>query len=110
MGRARLFRFRFANRFRNVLWQMAAKTIRTLPGQQLIENHPQRIDIARRGDRLADDLFWTGVFRRHHAQVGNGDLCSGFRMRLKDFGDAEIQQLWIFLRLVTRMLLGFKSR
>ncbi len=41
-------------------------------GQELVEHHAQRVDVAGRRDRLALDLLGAGVFRRQHQLAAAG--------------------------------------
>ncbi len=72
----------------------AAKTIRTMPGQQFVENNAQRVNVGEEGDGFALYLFGAGVFHRHHAQ-GRRGLRRGLgdKLWVEQFGDAEIEQL-----------------
>ena len=50
----------------------ALQAIGLLPGQELVEKHAQRVDVAGSRDLLALDLLRAGVVRRHRAQAGRG--------------------------------------
>jgi hypothetical protein len=70
-------------------------SVRPLASKQQIENHTQRIDVARSGDRVATDLLGAGEIRghdRHNSECGV--VASGsVGVRVQNFGDAEIEQL-----------------
>src|SRR5579883_757612 len=67
---------------------LAETTIRRAPGQQLVQNHPERVDIAGGRYRLPPHLLGTRIFGREGVHE------RGFhaRGRTHDFGNAEIQQ------------------
>ena len=69
----------------------------TVAGQQAVEQHAERVDIAGGGDRLAVQLLGTGILRRHRLHGGEGRRRvgdGGFQgVGVEQLGDTEIQQL-----------------
>ena len=65
-----------------------------LPGQQFIQHHTERIDIARDGQRLTLDLFGAGVVGRQDATDAARQLClAGGRAHLvHQLRNAEVEQ------------------
>ncbi len=63
-------------------------------GQQLVEDHPQRIHVARRRHVISPDLFRAGVGRGHRPHRGHGHhgRAEG-RLRIERFRDPEIEEL-----------------
>ena len=62
---------------------------RQLPGQQFAEHQAQGVDIGRRTDCLAENLFGRGIGGRQHAHAGTGHGL--FAALLDQLGDAEIK-------------------
>ena len=65
---------------------------RVLAGQQLEEEHAERVDVGRGGDRAAGDLLGRGVLRRQR----DAALARQHRHRFvvaEQLGDAEVEQL-----------------
>ena len=71
--------------------------VRPVAGEQAVEQHAQRVDIAGRGDLLAMQLLRAGILRRHRLHGGEGRRGVGDGglqgVGVEQFGDAEIQQL-----------------
>src|SRR5215475_1460093 len=78
---------------------MARDLIRTLAGQQFVENDAQAVNVARRSDHLAFDLFRACVSRRHQPHDRKRLLRRlPAEFRVEDFGDAKVQELWLAVR------------
>ena len=69
----------------------AGETVRSLAGQQLVQQHAQCVHVGRGRHRLAADLLGRGVVRRHALHEGRCGVAVGGR--IDDLGDAEIEQL-----------------
>ena len=96
-GGAGLLRLCFANSVRQVIRGVALQAIGQVPGQQLVEDDPQRVNVGCRGDDLAAKLLGAGKLRRHHAHRSNGGVCfwrigfgaeNGCNAEVEQFGDA----------------------
>ena len=66
--RARPDRNRFAHHPRDVGGRPARQAVGQPPGQQLVQQHAQRVDVGRRGHRLAAHLLGAGVLGRHQLE------------------------------------------
>jgi len=67
---------------------------RRIAGQQAVQKRSQGVDIAGRGDGLAQNLLGTGVLGRHGPRFGHRQARGLGRMLWReDLGDPEIQQL-----------------
>ena len=64
------------------------------PGQQQIEDHPQRVDIRRGRDRAAGQLLGRGILRRQDplALARQGGHRVGVTLRFEQLGDAELEE------------------
>ena len=62
-----------------------------LSDQQLVENDAQRVDVGRRGHRIAANLLGRGI-RRRQKQLEPGRFGSA-GLGLEKLGDAEVEQL-----------------
>ena len=90
--RARPLGFLFADGLLDLGIRAASARMRQCSGQKLVEQHSQRINIGRRGDRLAADLFRTGVVERHRTLI-DARRFVGNKFGAQQFGDAEVEQL-----------------
>ncbi len=66
--------------------------VRPHVGEQFVEHDTERVDIARRADRLAEDLLRAGVLRREGAAGFAGEFGLDGRAGVQQLGDAEVQQ------------------
>jgi hypothetical protein len=80
-----------------------------VPGQQLVEDHAQRVDIARGRDLLPLHLLGARVLVGHDALIGPRQRRQAQQLGVEQLGDAEIEELGLALA-VTRMLDGLRSR
>ena len=71
---ARFLRLRFANRICNLLRGAFCQPVRAAAGEQLVQNHSQRVDIARGRHRLTVDLLRAGIVRSHRPKSGHGGV------------------------------------
>ena len=92
--RARTDRLRFTDDADDVGRCAAGEPVRQPAGEQLVEQHAERVDIRGGRDRLAANLFGAGVFRRHQLQPGRGrrERLAG-ELGIEQLGDPEVQQL-----------------
>ena len=83
--------------FGNGVFQRGAavpfQSIGSGPGEQLIENDAERIDVRRGGQRSPGDLFGTGVVRRQRASAELGQWCGIDAACGHQFRDAEVEQV-----------------
>ena len=72
----------------------AGDAVRPAAGEQLVEQHAQRVDVGGGGHRLAAHLFGAGVLGRHQLQPGRRrrQRLPG-HLGIEQLGDAEIEQL-----------------
>lgn len=61
-------------------------------GEQLVEDHAQRVDIGVNADALAGNLFGRGIGGRHQAQARARLICR-LREALEVLRDPEVEQL-----------------
>ncbi|MFZ0800618.1 MAG: hypothetical protein WAN70_00500 [Terriglobales bacterium] len=66
--------------------------MRPLPGQQLVKQDSERIDIRALGDRCSAQLFGARVFGRHWTPIGSGSRRVWGPSRVEHFGNAKIQE------------------
>ena len=69
------------------------KLIRSAAAQQLVEQHAERIDVARGDERFAADLLGTRVLRRHHPRLDAASAAAARRSGIDQLRDAEIEQM-----------------
>src|SRR6476620_10738311 len=65
-----------------------------MPGQQLIENYAEAVNVADESNRQCLDLFRTGVFQRHQAHAQScfrGGI--GHEVRVKQLCNSKVEQL-----------------
>ena len=92
--RAWTHRLRFADDADDVGRRPAGEAIGQSAGEQLVEQHAERVDIRGRGHRVAAYLLGAGVLRRHQLQPGSGRRERLAReLGIQQLGDAEVQQL-----------------
>src|SRR5580692_963850 len=73
------------------MWRVTGSRVRVLPGEQLVEHHSQRVNVAGGCDGLTFHLLGTGVSRGERAK--DGQSCrAGFRICVDNFGNTEIQE------------------
>ena len=72
----------------------AGDAVRPPAGEQLVEQHAQRVDVGGGGHRLAAHLLGAGVLGRHQLQPGRGrrQRLPG-HLGIEQLGDAEVEQL-----------------
>lgn len=70
----------------------AGLVVRRVPGEQLIQQHAERVDIATGGDGFSANLFRTAIAQGHGNDAFTGDLEPG-GIGIQHLGDAEVQQL-----------------
>ena len=70
---------------------MCGKLIRFLTGQQLKEDDAEAVNVARRIDLLAADLFRRRVGGCHHPELRSSSGLLG-TVQIEDLADAEIEQ------------------
>ena len=93
-GGARPHRLGFADDADDVGRRAAGEAIRQAAGEQLVEQDAERVDVRRRGHRLAADLLRARVFRRHQLQPRRGRRQRlPAELRVQQLGDAEVEQL-----------------
>ncbi len=67
--------------------------IGAVAGEQLVQNHTERVDVGRSGDGIAAKLLGTGVIRRERALPRLGDVFRNpHRHGIQKFCDSEIEQ------------------
>ena len=76
-----------------LLPSQALQPVRRTPGQELVQQHPQRVDVACGGDRFAAHLFRAGIARRHRPRELRVLAGGGAVLRIEQRGDAEVEQL-----------------
>ena len=75
---------------------LALHPLRGDPGEQLVEHRAQRVDVGRRGDRLAAHLLRARVLRREQAHPrARRRLPPGGGV--EELGDAEVEELGLAL-------------
>jgi hypothetical protein len=62
------------------------------PGQQLVEQHAERVDVGGRSHLLGTELLGAGVERRE-GQVHGAELMTALRQLVVDLGYPEVEQL-----------------
>jgi hypothetical protein len=65
--------------------------MRQLAGDELVEQHAQRVDVGRHGHRFAVDLLRRGVGRRQGAHVAARQV--RLTLRLEKLRQTEVEQL-----------------
>ena len=91
---ARPDRLGFADDADDVGGRAAGQAIRQPAGEQLVEQDAERVDVRRRGHRLAADLLRARVFRRHQLQPRRGRRERlPAELRVQQLGDAEVEEL-----------------
>jgi hypothetical protein len=93
-GGARLDRLLLADDARDLVRAERGQLVRAVPGQQLVENHAEAVDVAGGGDRLAPHLFGTRVAGCHHLRARDRRVDGVQRQPgVEDLRDAEVEQL-----------------
>ena len=64
-----------------------------MSGEQLVEQDAQGVDVRRRGDGLAPNLFRTGAVRRHGSGPQRRRGGEKARVVAQQLGDPEVEQL-----------------
>ncbi len=74
---------------------LAHRAIGREPGEHLVQDHAEGIDVGRGGDGAGRDLLRRRVAQRHHAPAEPRELARGARdfLLVEELGDAEVQQL-----------------
>jgi hypothetical protein len=68
--------------------------VRLHAGEQLVENQPERVDVAGGSQRIATHLLRARVCRRHHAESGaRHRLVRGGHGWIEQLGNAEVEEL-----------------
>jgi hypothetical protein len=89
-GHARRRQRRFAARVGHATQTRRGRE-RTLPGQQFVEQHAERVDVGGDGHDAAFELFRRGIVGRGHATAQLGQV-AGRLVVAEQLGDAEIEQ------------------
>ena len=76
---------------------IAGEPVRAAAGQQLVEHHAQRVDVARRSQWLPPNLLRAGVARGEQA-IGRGQLEVASSLGVEQLRDPEVDQLGDALR------------
>ena len=91
---ARPFRILRADHLHDLLRRSRARAVRPMTRDELVQNHAQRVDVARRRQRVAAHLLRARVVERHHPLLEPRQRRVGGReRRVEQLGDAEVEQL-----------------
>ena len=77
-----------SERWRSAIATTDSPSNGTVPGEQLVEHHPDRVEVAARAHRKALCLLGREVARGAHDRAGLGDL-RGARLRDPEVGDLD---------------------
>ncbi len=92
-GAARRRGIGLAHGANDLLHRVGLHCVRPTAGQDLVEQHTEGIDVARRRHRLAADLLGARVLGRHHRQHRGGRRGVGVDPDRQQPGDAEVEEL-----------------
>src|ERR1700757_456323 len=67
--------------------------MRSMPGQEEVQQHAKRVHVAHRCDRLAAQLLWTCKFRRQTSRDCKRCI-RWLRFHSEQFGNSEVEQAW----------------
>ena len=110
-GHARPLRLLLADRALDLVRQPARHAGRGRGRRAAVEQHAQRVDVARGGDRLPPHLLGAGVARGHHPRAGRRQVGAvGAGPRLRAAWRCRSRAAWARPPAVTRMLAGLRSR